>query len=122
MDEQKCIIQCDECKNVFDIRNMNIKTIENLKFADKTFTATYFKCEQCGKIYIVELLDYKAEKMKNRYLSIAESIQKKRNKGLKVSEARMHELEKSKQNAINYQHWLVDNYKIPLVLLEGGKV
>jgi uncharacterized Zn finger protein len=113
MDENKLKIKCDECDYEFDIRTQDIKTVENVKFTDKTFSITYFKCEQCGKIYIVELLDYKAEKMKNRYLAIAESISKKQAKGFKVSEARMQELKKIKQDAINYQHWLVDNYKIP---------
>jgi hypothetical protein len=113
MEEQKCLIQCDECKNVFDIRNTEIKTKENVRFENKTFSITYFKCEKCRKVYIVEMLDFKAEKMKNRYLNMSESVKKKKQKGLKVSDDRLKELERTKQDAIIYQHWLVENYRIP---------
>ena len=64
MENQKFQIQCDECKNVFDVRDIEINTLEKIKILDKTFTITFFKCEECGKVFIVEMLDYRAERLK----------------------------------------------------------
>jgi hypothetical protein len=111
MDENKLKVKCDECGYEFDIRTQNIKSIENVKVENTTICITYFKCEKCNKIYIVEMLDYKAQKLKNRYLAIADSVHKKLFNKKTVSDVRMQELEKVKKDAIDYQHWLIDRYK-----------
>lgn len=113
-------ITCDECGYVFGIKELNEKTVENVKIDDKTFTITYFKCKQCGKLYLVEMLDYRAERFKNKYLEIKKSVDKKKTKGLIVSDLRMCELEKAKSEAVEYQKYLADNYadRIPSTICD----
>lgn len=113
-------ITCDECGNVFGIKELNEKTVENVKIDDKTFTITFFKCAKCGKLYLVEILDYRAEKLKNKYLSILNSVNKKKAQGVRVSNIRMLELDNAKKEAVEYQKYLADNYagRIPSTICD----
>lgn len=113
-------ITCDECGNAFGIKELNEKTVENVKIDGKTFTITYFKCAKCGKLYLVEMLDYRAEKLKNKYLSILNSVNKKKAQGARISNERLKELESAKSEAVEYQKYLADNYsdRIPSTICD----
>ena len=105
-------IKCDECGHEFDISSIHETKVDKVKIEDKTFSITYFKCEKCGKIYLIEMLDYRAEKLKKKFLAIKNSVDKKNGK---VSQQRFYELQKAKSEAVDYQKYLTDNYanKIP---------
>ena len=117
MENEKFKITCDECGNSFYLGDLEIKKADKVKIEDKTFDITYFKCKECGKLYLIEMLDFRAEKLKKKFQKISNSINKKNRK---VSEERMKELEEAKQIAVEYQKYLADNYadKIPTNCLD----
>lgn len=120
MEEKKnYIIKCDECGYEKPFREIETTTKE-IKVDNQKMTITYFKCEECGKLYVVELLNFMATKKKEKYLRIMNSLEKKRARGTKISEARLAEAIQVKDDAIAYQKWLIDKYEsmIPLDALE----
>lgn len=112
MENKKIEITCDECRKTFNLNDLEIKTAEKVKIEDKIFSITYFKCKECGKMYLIEMLDFRAEKLKQKYLNISDSVKKRSGN---VSKERLSELEEAKKNAVEYQKYLADNYadKIP---------
>lgn len=120
MEEKKnYIIKCDECGYEKPFREIETTTKE-IKVDNQKMTITYFKCEECNKLYVVELLNPMAQNKKNKYLRIMNSIEKKRARGLRISESRIAEAIRIKDDAIAYQKWLIDKYEsmIPLDALE----
>lgn len=117
MEKEKFKITCDGCGNSFYLGELEIKTADKVKIEDKTFNITYFKCKECGKMYLIEMLDFRAEKLKKKFQKINESVNKKHGR---VSEERIKELEEAKETAVEYQKYLADKYadKIPTDCLE----
>lgn len=118
MENEKFKITCDECGKSFYLGDLEIKKADKVKIEDKTFDITYFKCKECGKLYLIEMLDFRAEKLKKKYQKISNSVNIKKNG--KVSQERLNELKEAKQIAVEYQKYLADNYadKIPTNCLE----
>lgn len=118
MKNKKFEITCDGCGKTFNLNDLEIKTAEKVKIEDKTFSITYFKCKECGKLYLIEMLDFRAEKLKKKFQKISNSVNIKKNG--KVSQERLNELEEAKRIAVEYQKYLADNYadKIPTDCLE----
>ena len=120
MENQKFQIQCDECKNVFDVRDIEINTLEKVKILDKTFNITFFKCEECGKVFIVEMLDYRAERLKKKYIEYADKIRTKPTNDPIKKQERERTYSSIKAQAIDYQKYLVSKYQehIPSYVFE----
>ena len=62
------IVTCDECNKTFEI-NCDMKLIDDIE-------VTYFKCNECDKLYIICCVDEYIKKEQRRY-------KKLKNEGLK---------------------------------------
>jgi hypothetical protein len=127
MEKAKRIIKCDECGHKFDVGKVNATKVEDIKVDGKKFNITYFKCEKCNKIYLVEMIDFRANRLKEKYLNSAakySNYKKYNSKNKAIINELKNTLEKNKDEAIRYQKYLIDKYEsiIPLSAFESDNV
>ena len=120
---KKVEVRCEECQDIFVFSNLEVKEKSNIKIDDDTFTVIYYKCPTCGTVHIVGMLNYRANRIKNAYFSVCDSVSKF-SQGHKLPKAivdqkvqRMNEL---KQENIELQKQLISLYghRIPQSVFE----
>lgn len=104
------VIECDVCK-----KEINPKELEFLK--DKVtlegteFEVVGYKCPECGKVYVVCMLDYWGKKLQDRYLAAMDNYRKCYNKTSSIIlQQKLSKVEHLKKEAMEYQHQLLSKY------------
>ena len=121
--EKPITVKCEECQDEFEFNNLEVIEKPNVKIDNDTFTVIYYKCPTCGTVHIVGMLNYRANRIKNAYFSVCDSV-RKFSQGHKLPKAimdqklqRMNEL---KQENIEFQKQLISLYghRIPQSVFE----
>lgn len=109
------MIVCNECQSEFGTDDLSFKTV-NTKIEDKSFEVVFYKCPECGKPYIVCMLDNYGKKLQNKYIEA-------RNKYIKLQsqnehsamsvlrlEQKLKKIDILKADALGYQKTVIEKY------------
>nr|DAP31895.1 MAG TPA: DNA-directed RNA polymerase [Caudoviricetes sp.] len=101
------VIVCDNCHCITTIElKRKVANIEG-----KGIEVAWFNCRNCGKPYLIEVVDYTVEKKRKKLVKINKSIQKKKQRGILPAEERIKQAIKLKDDLISYEMKLKDKYK-----------
>lgn len=90
------IVECDSCHCQFKVSEVNIReTVVESKSEQLWTKVTWFMCETCGKVYVIEVLTDEGRRLKREYLKACSNIKKhKSRKDIKSYEAKRKRLMK----------------------------
>ncbi len=108
MNNSENVIVCDNC-------NCRISVIESkrkiINIEGKRIEVAWFNCRNCGKPYLIEVVDCTVEKKRKKLVKINKSIQKKKQRGILPTEERIKQAIELKDDLISYEMKLKDKYK-----------
>lgn len=112
-------IICDNCHCKIDKESIVIKR-KMINVEGKRLEAAYFKCPNCGKSYITEIINYAVEKKKKKFNKVLAGLRRKQTLGIKPKESRIKQAIDLKDDLISYEMKLKDKYKnlIPREVLD----
>lgn len=105
------IIVCDECGAEFATDELKFNTIPT-EIEGKSFEVIYYRCPDCGKAYVVCMLDYWGKKLQQKYIDAMDSYRKQfRAQGNtpKLTK-KLEKVEALKNEAMAYQNELLHKY------------
>ena len=105
------IIVCDECKAEFSANQIEFKHADAV-VDNKTFDVVYYKCTECGKVYIVCMLDYWGKKLQKKYVDAMDSYRKQYRAPGNTSklDKKLQKVEALKNEAMAYQNETLHKY------------
>ena len=108
--EQNTIF-CDECKAEFMPSDIEFKRT-NTAVKDKQFEVVYYKCPNCGKTYVVCMLDYWGKRLQDRCVEALDNyrIAYKRNVSPTKLQQKLNRVEALKEEAMSYQNGVLHMY------------
>ena len=104
------VIICDNCHCKLDKESIVIKR-KTINVEGKGIEVAYFKCIQCGKPYITEVVNYAVEKKKKKFNKVLASLRRKQALGIKPKDSRIKEAIDIKDDLISYEIKLKNQYK-----------
>jgi hypothetical protein len=108
MNDNKNIIVCDNCHCRITVIEPKRKVIN---IDGKVIEVAWFNCRNCGKPYLIEVVDYTVEKKRKKLVKINKSIQKKKQRGIFPTEERIKQAIELKEDLISYEMKLRDKCK-----------
>lgn len=108
MNDNKNIIVCDNCHCRITVIEPKRKVIN---IDGKAIEVAWFNCRNCGKPYLIEVVDYTVEKKRKKLVKINKSIQKKKQRGIFPTEERIKQAIELKEDLISYEMKLRDKCK-----------
>lgn len=114
---QSIEIICDSCNFSFDHTALNIKE-DSVKLCGDKVRVIYYRCPNCGKLYLIAIHNYTSDKMIKRQKELIASNQKRVKKGLPVSAEKLDQIERIKEDLLSYQDALRERYKRDIHLLD----
>lgn len=109
MDENTIV--CNECNAEFSAHDLKFNTIPT-DIEGKSFEVVYYRCPECGKAYVVCILDYWGKKLQKKYVDAMDSYRKQyRTEGNESKLAqKLKKVEALKNEAMAYQNELLHKY------------
>lgn len=113
------VIICDNCHCKIDKESIVIKR-KMINIEAKGIEVAYFKCPNCGKSYVTEIINYAVEKKKKKFNKVLAGLRRKQALGIKPKESRVKQAIDLKDDLISYEMKLKDKYKdlIPREVLD----
>ena len=104
------IVKCEKCKNEHRMADVQIKE-QVIKIDNKKLTVVYYRCPSCDELFIVGLLDFHANKLKEKCERQYARIKQYEQRGQVCPLAIKKEYERCKQVNISHQKSMIDQYK-----------
>ena len=113
------IVKCDDCDFKWNVDEIKVHTqvIKNEK--GQEMSIRFFICPECKKVYVVDIMDFKARMLKKKYdKRLSENV--KAIKARKQTKAHIDRTLKASEEYKKYQRLLKDKYSSCLYLrIEG---
>ena len=105
------LIACDECKADFAADKIEFKHTEAV-VDEKQFKVVYYKCPNCGKVYVVCMLDYWGKRYQDKYVDALDSyrVALKRDVSSIKLKQKLAKVEALKEEAMAYQNETLHRY------------
>ena len=106
------LISCDECKADFEANKIEFKHT-NTVVDEKQFEVVYYKCPNCGKVYVVCMLDYWGKKLQDKYVRAIDNYRKLYKNSMNETKLKqkLEAIEVMKDEAMSYQNELLKAYR-----------
>jgi uncharacterized Zn finger protein len=115
--KQVVYVQCDKCKNKMNLSKMKLQTKLITLNNESNVEVLYWRCKNCGQIYLVVVKTAKMKEFLNTYDKALDQLKISRIKNSVDIDKKLYNANIIKRAMDEYQHSLKDQYSDEIIKL-----